>query len=309
MGSVELAEYDALLEQIASTDVIDAEWSRLRDIIKAKIEKNIAYYLANPPPDETVAIKQASMLAPRTLPNGGLKLPPFAPRPRLESNPNEAPKHRLTAEEAAQFKQVIFDQLEEFEGPPFTIQRVCELCLRPEQYKFIGKYLRAVEKSLLVTSTSDAFPLSTSTTPNAPGVASMLIGGAALSVPSTPIFSPIPFLHGDARRSQSRSPPPSPLILASDPVGSGTVPQGGVEGYGLVDELDDTSPGHLSDHLHPISSTTTTTPETKPLIGSLEQRFVRSSPETATEVVISGEGESDNMVLDEVEEDKENKSS
>ena len=42
---------------------------------------------------------------------------------------------------------------------PFTIQRICELCIRPQDhYKAVGKYLRAVEKTLLVTSTWDSFP-------------------------------------------------------------------------------------------------------------------------------------------------------
>lgn len=47
-----------------------------------------------------------------------------------------------------------------------------------------------------------------------------------------------------------------------------------VKALGLVDELDDPSPGHLSDHIEPISSTTTV--ESKPLHGTLEERFVKA---------------------------------
>ncbi len=73
---------------------------------------------------------------------------------------------------------------------------------------------------------------------------------------------------------------------------------------GLVDELDDPSPGHMSDHPTALSATTTTTPggtekaETKPIFGSLEERFVKSSE--------SARIEADNMAVDEADEDKEN---
>jgi len=55
----------------------------------------------------------------------------------------------------------------------------------------------------------------------------------------------------------------------------GAVPQA----LGLVDELDDPSPGHLSEHPQPLSSTTTVS--TKPLHGSLEERFVKAKTEDA----------------------------
>ncbi len=193
-------------------------------------------------------------------------------------------------------------------SPPFTIQRVCELCLHPEKhYKYIGKYLRAMEKSLLVTSTWDAFPISEGDA-NHSGVAQPSIGGAMLSTPATPIFSPIPFLHTDARRSQSRSPPPSPLALTALGGGATATLQAEVEGaepkaLGLVDELDDPNPEHLSDHLQPLSSTTTVDP--KPIPGSLESRFVRVTTEGGNNE--ETRGGSEQMAIDE-RENKENKS-
>jgi len=170
-------------------------------------------------------------------------------------------------------------------SPPFTIQRIAELCIRPtEHYKKLGKYLRAVEKSLLVTSTWDAFPLVSGGASTRPGIGQISITTSVLSTPSTPMFSPIPFLHEDARRSSSRSPPPSPLVLpAMEAGGTATaLPHAGAEGaeqkaLGLVDELDDPSPGHLSEHPQPLSATTTMA--TKPLHGSLEERFVKAKTE------------------------------
>jgi len=44
---------------------------------------------------------------------------------------------------------------------------------------------------------------------------------------------------------------------------------------GLVDELDDPSPGHLSDH--PTALTAVTTVGIRPFLDSLEARFVRAA--------------------------------
>ncbi|KAJ3533862.1 hypothetical protein NM688_g7222 [Phlebia brevispora] len=308
-----LPEYDGLLEQIASTDIVDAEWTRLREIIKHKLDKNISLYLIQSNEGLTPA---PSPFSPHPIPAGGLKLPPFGPRPPRADGKKfpDPPKAILTSDEAKEFKESIYAQLNEFDGAPFTIQRVCELCLHPKKhYKYLGKYLRAVEKSLLVTSTWDSFPLPIEgeTHHNGTVPAPEPIANTPLSsAPSTPMFSPIPFLHDDARRSQSRSPPPSPLMLAA------------IEAPGLVDELDDPSPGHLSDHPHPISSTTTVDSKpSKPFLGSLGERFTKpkeeeehppsgsggeeGAGEPTAEAAAKEESKEDEMMVDDPE--KENK--
>lgn len=50
---------------------------------------------------------------PGPLPGGGQRLPPFPPR---DSNPNGAPKKTLTAPEAVEFKDLLFDMLDDFDG-------------------------------------------------------------------------------------------------------------------------------------------------------------------------------------------------
>lgn len=118
----------------------------------------------------------------------------------------------------------------------------------------------------------------------------------SISVPSTPLFSPIPFLHGDARRSQSRSPPPSPLSLGTVGPPLPTEPLDTLESraLGLVDELDDPSPGHMSEH--PVALTAVTDlPEARPVVGTLQDRFVKGDTDMK-------EGDSDILVDD----DKEN---
>lgn len=275
-------EYDTMLEEIASTDSIDiSKWPLVRDIIKHKLNENIVMFLSGDVKKEYSRSTVQAAPCP-----GGLKLPPFPPRQRNDTNPYEAPKNTLTGKEAADFQREINTQIDGFDkSPPFTIQRVCEFVLRPtEHYKYLGKYLRAVEKSLLVTSTWDAFPPTTDSATNQTGVSRVPLGAPTLSTPTIPIFSPIPFLHEDARRSSSRSPPPSPLVLPTVAIGgtATATPLAGAEGaeqkaLGLVDELDDPSPGHLSEHPQPLSATTTV-PDPKPLF-SLHSRFVKVKTE------------------------------
>lgn len=184
-----------------------------------------------------------------------------------------------------------------YSKPPFTIQRLCELCIKPKaNYNSIGKYLRAVEKSILVTSTWDSFPPLIESEMDFVGRGAITIGSATQSVPSTPLFSPIPFLHNNSRRSKSRSPPPTPLTLGP---ALGEENPDELKDLGLVvDELDDPSQGHMGDHPIALTSVKKSTSEgstTRPFLGSLEQRFVKSEDKV--------DSESDPMVLD---DDKEN---
>ncbi|KAI0721038.1 PPP4R2-domain-containing protein [Cerioporus squamosus] len=295
-------EHGDIIERIASTDIVETEWPLLRNIIKHKLDKNIAAFLAEGPRWEP---RPPLMLAvAQQLQNGGLKLPPFPPREYLPGNPNPPPpKVNLSDKEAEEMKTSIYAQLNEFDSTPFTIQRLCELCVNPRQhYKYIGKYLRAVEKSLLVTSTYDAFPPLSETDSTYSAIGHPSISTSAVSAPNTPMFSPIPFLHEDARRSKSRSPPPSPLVLPATVTGGMTAANDSadVKALGLVDELDDPSPGHLSDHIEPISSTTTI--GSRPLHGTLEERFVKEAAAEGSEAGSSGD-----VPMVQEEEGKENK--
>ncbi|KAJ7632486.1 PPP4R2-domain-containing protein [Roridomyces roridus] len=268
---------DAVLQQIASTDKFDSEWPKLRDMIKNKINQNIALFLSGPgrPPP-------APQFQPQPSATGGLKLPPFLPRKAVII----PPVNYMSAEEAAEMERSLHVLLDQFDSsPPFTIQRVCELCLYPKQnYNSVGKYLRAVEKSLLVTSSYDSFPPLTEAEKDT--IIRPMASMGSSSAPATPIFSPIPFLHDDARRSKSRSPPPSPLILAN--IGEAHPDPIETKALGLVDELDDPSPGHMSEHPVALTSVTTTS-EGEVVVESLEDRFVR--------------GQEQDMAVD---EDKEN---
>ena len=53
-----------------------------------------------------------------------------------------------------QMKERIFEQLESYSGIPFTVQRLCELLVQPKRhYKRTDKFMRGLEKIMLVVST------------------------------------------------------------------------------------------------------------------------------------------------------------
>ena len=64
-------------------------------------------------------------------------------------------------------KDKVFEQLECFAGIPFTVQRLCELLTAPSKhYRRTDKFMRALEKNMLVVSTVEAV-----TEPNSPNPA------------------------------------------------------------------------------------------------------------------------------------------
>ncbi|KAK4058411.1 protein phosphatase 4, regulatory subunit 2 [Microbotryomycetes sp. JL221] len=108
--------YDELLEQIAVTNIVDADWSILRDMIKYKVSENIGDYLRLGPP------------------------------------------WPLQPAEAYNARDAANSVLDSFTGPPFTVQRLSELALRPrEHYTSLPKYLRALNRVLSVSSERSAF--------------------------------------------------------------------------------------------------------------------------------------------------------
>lgn len=313
-------EYDGFLAQIADSNVVDSEWGILRDMIKYRVNQALEDFVAHPAP---VIPASAKPTVPSTSVTATLASPPFAATqppatlhglvipsfPFRRVRPHRQQPSLLSPDETARHKQRVFALLDDFDegNPPFTVQRVCELALRPRQhYKTAGKYLRALERALLVTSTWDQYP------PVPPGEANgaddvddtLASSAASLRLATTPIFSPIPFLHEDARarsRSRSRSPPISPLLLphasASDAAGPATI-----EGHalGLVDELDDPGPAHMKDHPVALTEVTTLSGNVEPL--PLSERFVRSDNLEDTPAGVVKSPQTDREEDDEVED-------
>lgn len=56
-------------------------------------------------------------------------------------------------------KTTLLERFDTFNGPPFTIQRLCELLSCPrKEYNRVDKFMRAVEKNILVVSTCELRP-------------------------------------------------------------------------------------------------------------------------------------------------------
>ncbi|CAE7092070.1 unnamed protein product [Rhizoctonia solani] len=346
-------EYEAVLDKISDTNLVDSEWDVLRDMVKFKVIQNILDFIkdaeqaaltAPPPPtsntpfvpltDSSEIMTTDGPLPPDAPPPPspsppylvsplatldlqpstplGLVIAPFPARPNLElhgaglegngavwdTSSGRALPAKLNADEAKDELGRIFAYLHDFDSaPPFTVQRLAELVVKPRgHYKSVGKYIRAIERTLLVTSTHKDYPLDTYALETQNGT-QPAIGGAGsvssrastpgpLDIARSPLFTPIPFLHRPApysSRSLSRSPPPtSPRApLPGDASGDANIngvpvpPEDSIPALGLVDELDDPRPGHLSDHPTALSSVTQFPPE------SLGDRFVSAGSTTA----------------------------
>ncbi|KAG9002324.1 hypothetical protein FRB93_011750 [Tulasnella sp. JGI-2019a] len=294
-------DYDDKIENAAADNLIqDWDWKVMRDAIKQRIHQTFAMYLKEQGPKPRMSMSngiapRASLVDPtrtptssqrqsRRLPAGvspsaierrpvtpqGLILPPFPPRPPDE----RVMPTRLTASEANEIMGRIFATMDDFdEHPPFTIQRVCQLITeQPRTYKFLGKFARALERSLLVSSTwfeytSDTYAADTAKSPLSPAGYSEIV----LRASRTPIFSPIPFLHPDmdpvtGQPITNANGSPSPLTLTGRRTGQdaspspliiddGEIPPPSPR-LGLVDELDDPSAdsNHMADHPQTLNS-------------------------------------------------------
>lgn len=79
-------------------------------------------------------------------------------------------------------KDRIFERMQSFNNAPFTIQRICELLLKPNNhYNRIDKYLRGLEKCIMVVTTVDS-------NGNKIFMENSMTNG--ISNPSTPLITP-----------------------------------------------------------------------------------------------------------------------
>nr|CAG4641145.1 EOG090X0BWU [Eulimnadia texana] len=106
------------LQHIAKTGDVIFPWIKAKSLIRKKIEIIIAEFHK------------------------------LCPTENLKPSPNVDPFNFDTQ------KAKIFDLFETFSSAPFTIQRLCELLIAPQRhYKRTDKFMRGIEKNLLVVST------------------------------------------------------------------------------------------------------------------------------------------------------------
>lgn len=104
--------YEDYLLKTANTAEVVCNWNLLRELLRFKIKQLCEQKMADNPSNQII--------------NG---------------------------ESIEDFQMRIWSILDSFDEPPFTIQRLCELTtISHEQHKTVWKYLRAIEKVLLVTS-------------------------------------------------------------------------------------------------------------------------------------------------------------
>ena len=106
---------------VAKTGSTFFPWPKVKPLLRAKLEAVITeFYSANPTED----------------------IPPV---------PNVDPFS------FASCKSNVFQQLDYFAGIPFTVQRLCELLVAPKKhYKRTDKFMRALEKNMLIVSTVES---------------------------------------------------------------------------------------------------------------------------------------------------------
>ncbi|KAI9017564.1 PPP4R2-domain-containing protein [Gaertneriomyces semiglobifer] len=105
------SEFEQVLSNIADTCILHHPWSIVRNLIKYRIQSNVA---------------------------------------------NESTTDTDHGETLQDYLLRINRALDALEEAPFTIQRLCELAIRPnEHHKSVWKYMRALEKVLLVTTMED----------------------------------------------------------------------------------------------------------------------------------------------------------
>jgi serine/threonine-protein phosphatase 4 regulatory subunit 2 len=288
-------EHQTLLEQIATDNEFNADWKTLRDVLKHRIHQNVTDYFESPATPRRNSTEAPTVAEPSPPGSGtvtlapsplqasaqGLVIPPFPPRPPSKHSDVRVYKSLLEPEEAREAEKKTLQLLDQFEeNPPFTIQRVCELALNPrEHYRSVGKYLRAVERSLLVTSTWDQYTRDTYALDDSTTNPSAIVSNESLRHATTPLFSPIPF-HPDNQDTEgepSSTPPMSPFTLET----KRPLPEEiGPAALGRVDEMDDPTPGHdhMADHPTAISAVTDLS---KPPPGQVKQEGSPSSSQSS----------------------------
>lgn len=117
--------------------------------------------------------------------------PPASDRPPVPPF-NSADAPYVLPLELAQLHQSIKDTLQKSftDHPPYTLQRLSELILQPKKhYRFLGPYLRALDRVVNVSSNVNHYPLTT-------GPHSNLVNGGGPTPPNsgTCAFNKIHFL-------------------------------------------------------------------------------------------------------------------
>jgi len=248
-------EYDIILADIARTNTVSTEWSELKGLFMYKIAENVDSLPLVPPPPPTPARNEDA--------DATAKDVDMAP------TEDDAAQKAALEGEGQLLQQQVWDSLDGFSSePPFTIQRLAELTISPSRhYSTAVKYLRAIHRTLQVSSGMSSFVRDTYALSPGPGESSLLGHASTAASDATspllqsspspvasPLLSPIPWIaaasaSGDSDSEDGHLDPASSPHMA--PVnghdaslaegGSPSLPPASPTG-GRVDELDPLPP-------------------------------------------------------------------
>jgi len=119
----------------------------------------------------------------------------------LPCEPGIAKMPNVESFKYSEMKERMMEQFESYSGVPFTVQRLCELLVQPtKHYKRIDKFMRGLEKVMLVVSTIEPGSGNPSSEPDPP--APIRNGTQESAIAASPRLAPVtghvsPVLNGD----------------------------------------------------------------------------------------------------------------
>ena len=113
--------YSRYLEFVARTGSANFPWTKVKPLFRSKLENVIIDFSNVSPADEVPPVPNVDVF------------------------------------NFAAIRNKVFEQLDAFAGIPFTVQRLSELLTAPRRhYKRTDKFMRALEKNMLIVSTVEA---------------------------------------------------------------------------------------------------------------------------------------------------------
>jgi hypothetical protein len=184
------------------------------------------------------------------------------------------------------------------DSPPYTIQRLAELVLRPKaHYRFLPAYLRALDRIVSVSSPLSNFPLATT---HSPTTASFLTNGAVPTINGLnereglgsdeslggALLTPIPWLRNSGNVLVPSSNPN--LTSEGELHSESTETIDGPHGAGHIETVSVTVNGVSSTTNAPASAQTSSSPIASPTLS--EQSDASSSSASSTEAQLREQG-------------------
>ncbi|CCJ29674.1 unnamed protein product [Pneumocystis jirovecii] len=165
----------SFLDALASTGIFNEEWTDWKSVFENRLKKNLWLFEPSKSFSET---------------QNGIEIEDGIPSSVSES-------------EKALFYRIINVLLSNFSShPPHTVQRLAELLLTPKlHYNSLSKYLRAVEKTIMVTSTTVNFEVFQTNSQNQTSSEDQTVDRSDSSVAN---LAPISWIHNDQNNTDNK---------------------------------------------------------------------------------------------------------